>query len=333
MATIKEIAELAGVSLTTVSRVLNYDETLNVQDETRKRVFEAAEKLEYSVKGKKRRKKKFKIGVLCSYSLEEELEDTFYLSVRVAIENKIELEGFKKIQVRNTDQAEDVAMIDGLICLGTFSKSMVEHIASFGKPVVLVDAAAKRDLWDSIVTDTRRSVHKVLDCFMDYGHQKVAFVGGCEVDSDGNEVIDARLLAYQAYMREKGLFVEDYVKIGGYTPKHGYRLTKELLELEDRPTAIFTANDSLAVGCYKAVQEKGLQIAEDISVIGFNDISMAKYMIPPLSTVHVHMKFMGEQAVTLLAERICTEREISMHISIPADLVLRDSVGKNKGII
>lgn len=113
MATIKEIAELAGVSLTTVSRVLNYDETLNVQDETRKRVFEAAEQLEYTIKGKKKRKKKLKIGVLCSYSLEEELEDTFYLSVRVAIENKIEREGFKKYQIRNTDQAEAVAALDG----------------------------------------------------------------------------------------------------------------------------------------------------------------------------------------------------------------------------
>ncbi len=272
MATIKEIAELAGVSLTTVSRVLNYDETLNVQDETRKRVFEAAEQLEYTIKGKKKRKKKLKIGVLCSYSLEEELEDTFYLSVRVAIENKIEREGFKKYQIRNTDQAEAVAALDGLICLGTFSKSMVDHIASFGKPVVLVDAAAKREIWDSIVTDTKRSVHKVLDCFLKYGHQKIAFIGGDEVDSDGNEVIDERLIAYQTYMQEKGLFQESYIKIGGYTPKHGYRLMKELLELEDRPTAIFAANDSLAVGCYKAVQEKGLHITEDISIIGFNDI-------------------------------------------------------------
>ena len=95
-----------------------------------------AEQLEYTIKGKKKRKKKLKIGVLCLDSLEEELEDTFYLSVRVAIENKIEREGFKKYQIRNTDQAEAVAALDGLICLGTSSKSMVDHIASFGKPVV-----------------------------------------------------------------------------------------------------------------------------------------------------------------------------------------------------
>ena len=77
MATIKDIAEKAGVSIATVSRVLNYDETLNVQDETRKRIFEVAEQLDYQVKDKKKRKRKLKIGVLYSYSLEEELEDTY----------------------------------------------------------------------------------------------------------------------------------------------------------------------------------------------------------------------------------------------------------------
>ena len=75
MATIKEIAELAGVSVTTVSRVLNFDDTLNVQDETKRRVFEAADRLEYQIKDKKRKKKKLKLGLFCSYSPEEELEE------------------------------------------------------------------------------------------------------------------------------------------------------------------------------------------------------------------------------------------------------------------
>ena len=99
MATIKEIAELAGVSVTTVSRVLNFDDTLNVQDETKRRVFEAADRLEYQIKDKKRKKKKLKLGLFCSYSPEEELEDTFYLSIRIAVEKKLDKEGFKKVMV------------------------------------------------------------------------------------------------------------------------------------------------------------------------------------------------------------------------------------------
>ena len=91
-------------------------------------------------------------------------------------------------------------------------------------------------------------------------------------------------------------------------------------------TAVFVANDSLAIGCYKAVHENGLAIPEDISVVGYNDIPAAKYLVPPLTTVHLYMDFMGEQAVLVLAERILTGREISIQTLIPAKLVIRESV-------
>lgn len=330
MATIKEIAELAGVSVTTVSRVLNFDDTLNVQDETKKRVFEAADRLEYQVKSKKKRKKKLKIGLLCSYSMEEELEDTFYLTVRIAVEKRIAEEGFKKYQVTEWDNRETVAPLDGIICLGTFSESMVKKIKDFGKPTVFLDATGDLDAFDSVVVETKYSVKKVLDYFIQKGHREIAFIGGKDIDKDGREVPDLRLLAFDSYMKEKGILREEYIKIRGYTPKDGYKMGKELLEKEIRPTAIFTANDALAVGCYKAVQEAGLRIPEDISIIGFNDISMAKYLVPPLTTVHVPMDFMGNTAVGLLSERIHSNREISIHISVPTKLMIRESVSSRK---
>jgi len=331
VATIKEIAEMAGVSAATVSRVLNFDDTLNVQDETKQRVFEAAERLEYQMRDKKKYKKKLKLGMISSYSLEEELEDTFYLSVRIAIERKLEEEGFKKFPVNLGDSVESTSNLDGLICLGTFSESMVNKVKSFHKPAVFVDALGDLDLFDSVVTDLRHSVKKVLSYFLQEGHKKIAFIGGRDVDVDGKEVVDLRVPIYRSFMEERGILNEEYIKIGGYTPKHGYRLGKELLAMEERPSAIFTANDSLAVGCYKAIQEAGLCIPEDISVIGFNDISIAKYLVPPLTTVHIYMDFMGSQAVSILAERIYSGREISMHISLPTKLMVRGSVSKWKG--
>ena len=331
MATIKEIAEMAGVSAATVSRVLNFDDTLNVQDETKQRVFEAAERLEYQMRDKKKYKKKLKLGMISSYSLEEELEDTFYLSVRIAIERKIEEEGFKRFPVNIGDSVESTSNLDGLICLGTFSESMVNKVKAFHKPAVFVDALGDPDLFDSVVTDLTHSVKKVLSYFMQEGHRKIAFIGGRDVDVDGKEVVDLRIPIFRSFMEDRGILKEEYIKIGGYTPKHGYRLGKELLAMEDKPSAIFTANDSLAVGCYKAIQEAGLKIPEDISVIGFNDISIAKYLIPPLTTVHIYMDFMGSQAVSVLAERIYSGREISMHISLPTKLMVRGSVSKWKG--
>lgn len=326
MATIKEIAEKAKVSITTVSRVLNYDETLNVQDETRQRIFEIAEQMDYKIKDKKRKKRKLKIGVLYSYSLEEELEDTYYLSVRVAIEKKINEEGYKKFRINSKMEKEELPHLDGIICLGTFSHSMIEKVKTYQKPTIFVDAVADTDIFDSIIHDIKTSVVKVMDYLMEQGHRKIAFIGGYEVDSDGKAVEDSRNTTYEEYMRSKELFKEEYIKLSGYAPKDGYNRMRELLELADRPTAVFVANDSLAIGCYKAINEKGLLIPKDISIIGYNDISAAKYLVPPLTTIRLHMEFMGERAVDILAERILTEREIPVQTWIPSQLIIRESV-------
>lgn len=330
MATIKDIAEMAGVSVATVSRVLNFDDTLSVQNETKRKVFEAADQLEYQIKDKKRRKKKLKIGVFCSYSPEEELEDTFYLSVRIAVEKCIEREGFKKYSVYPEGTTASMANMDGLICLGTFSESVVKKIGEFQKPTVFIDALGDPEEFDSVVVNMKQPVAKMLDYLMECGHKKIAFIGGHDIDSDGKEVEDIRKTIFCSCMKKRKIFREEYVRLGGYTPKHGYQLGTELLKLKDRPTAMVCANDSLAIGCYKAIQEAGLSIPEDISVIGFNDISMAKYMVPPLTTVRIPMDFMGECAVNLLSNRIYNNRETSVSLAIPAKLVLRESVNEKK---
>lgn len=318
MATIKEIAKLAGVSAATVSRVLNSDETLSVQEETKKRILHIADRLNYRIQN---RRKKLKIGLFCSYSPEEELEDTFYLSVRIAIEKKIEEEGFKKVTVTPGDTAKSTASLDGLICFGTFGEAMVRRIESFEKPTVFVDALGNPDRFDSLYVDFERSVRQVIGYLLDMGHKRIGFIGG-------KEGRDTRSSVFSTCLKEKGLFCSSYLKLGDYTPTSGYRMCRELLKLEKGPTAIFTANDALAVGCYKAVQEAGLTIPGDISVVGFNDVPMARYMIPPLTTVHVPMEFMGAYSVDILAERIASGRETSMQISLQAKLMMRESVAE-----
>ncbi|SMG48921.1 LacI family DNA-binding transcriptional regulator [Paenibacillus aquistagni] len=325
MATIKDIADIANVSIATVSRVLNYDETLNVTDETRQRVFEAAEQLSYQVSNKKRRKKKFKIGLCYSYSLEEELNDTYYLSIRVALEKKLEAEGLKVYRIRSGDQPEQLRSIDGIICLGFFLREDIERIASYQKPVVFIDSSPDEDLFDSVVIDFHKATKKALDYLMELGHTKIGFIGGVDTDKYGNHYYDLRQEVFEGYLKEKGLYSEGYIKIGGYNPKDGYLLLKQLLELEEKPTAVFVANDTIAVGLYKACSELGYRIPEDISIIGFNDISAAQFMVPPLTTIRLNTEFMGETAVSLLQERLMSERELSLKVTIPTQLIIRES--------
>lgn len=326
MATIKDIAATAGVSITTVSRVLNHDETLNVQEKTKQRIFEAAEQLEYEVKAQKKRRKKLKIGVFYSYSFTEELEDPYYLCIRLAIENDLEEEGHKKIPVTLDMTPEMISKVDGIICTGTFSKSMVEKIGTWKKPTVFIDCCPDIKQFDSIMIDYQQSVTELLDFFIEKGHTKIGFIGCEETDEDGTELVDGRTVTVKEYLTEKGLYRQEYMKTGKYHAKYGYKLLRELYEEGHLPTALFAANDSMAAGCYKAAYELGLKIPEDISIIGFNDIPTAKYMIPPLTTVRIYMEFMGGYAVRMLEERILGERELCVKVTVPTRLYVRDSV-------
>ena len=316
MATIKDIAAKAGVSIATVSRVLNHDETLNAQDETKQRIFQIAEELEYEPRVQKRRRKKLKIGMFCSYSPTEELEDPYYLCIRLSIEKTLEEEGYRKQTVTIGDTQESLAGVDGIICTGTFSPSMVESIGSWGKPVVFIDACPDLGRFDAVVVDYRRAVVEILDYFVQNGHTQIGLIGGIEEDEAEDGILDERISVFKEYLEKKGLYHPEYVKTGRYYAHYGYSLLKEMKEEGHLPTALFVANDSMAVGCYKAAYELGLSIPADISIIGFNDIPTAKYMIPPLTTMRLYMEFMGEYAVRMLEERILGERELCVKVTV-----------------
>ncbi|MFJ7934238.1 LacI family DNA-binding transcriptional regulator [Sporosarcina sp. NPDC096371] len=331
MATIKDIADLAQVSMATVSRVLNYDETLNVTPETRKRVFEAAEELNYVITSKKKKaKKKGNIGLYYSYSLEEELVDTYYLSIRVALEKKLESLGVEYFKITKDDTKKSFSKLDGIICLGTFKKADIELIKSYDKPSVFVDANPDESVFDAVVINFNSATKNALNYLVEFGHENIGFIGGIETDMFGNEFKDLRQDVFEAYLKEKGIFKEDFVKIGGYTPKDGYQILKEMLIQNEKPTALFVANDSIAIGCYKAAYELGVKIPEDLSIVGFNDVSSAQYMVPPLTTVKLYTEIMGEAAVDLLLERIATKREICKKITIHTKLIERGSATKVK---
>ena len=309
MATIKDIAERTGFSAATVSRVLNHDETLNVQDETRMKIFDTARELQYQAKERKSRKRHLTVGVYYSYSREEELRDTYYLTVRLAVEKKLEAENMERCQIQNLEELKNLGGLDGLLCLGTFSKSMVRQIEAFKKPTVFLDAMPKGDQFDCVVNDLESSVEAVMDYLTGLGHKKIT---------------------YKKYMERIGEFSPALVRVGNFTPEDGYVLCREILEEKEKPTAIFANNDSLAVGCYRAVSEKGLRIPEDVSIVGYNDIAVANYLVPPLTTVRLHMELLGEEAVRLLRERITSSREIGLKVIVPAKLIVRGSADRVK---
>ncbi|MDF2614713.1 MAG: transcriptional regulator, LacI family [Clostridia bacterium] len=330
MATIKEVAERAGVSIATVSRVLNFDETLNVAVETRKRIFEIAEDLQYvTVNQRKNKTKKYTIGVVQWYTQVQEIKDPYYLSIRIAVEKKCEKEGVSFRNISISDMRYPSNEIDGLIAIGKFGQEDMRLLSKLAKYILFVDSSPDEDKYDSVVTDYKNGVENALNYLNQLGHQSIGYIGGIEyINNNRDRVKDYREETYRSFMKDKNSFNEENILEGSFTPEDGYRLMKEVLEKKLAPTAFFIASDPMAIGAYKAVNEKGLSIGKDISIIGFDDIYTSQFLTPSLTTIKVYTDFMGETAVETLIERLKTERKLSKKILIPTKLILRESCGK-----
>jgi LacI family transcriptional regulator, galactose operon repressor len=331
MATLKDIAKLAGVSLATVSRVLNHDASLNVADDTRKRIFEVAEELGYQTMRQRNRNlnKRIRIGVVHWYSQKDELGDPYYLSVAKGIENecfskKIEFAAiFKDGEKYTTGDLDD---LDGFIAIGKFSKEDIQEFSMFSKNIVFIDSSPNDKIYDSVVVDIKSATREVLEHMLNHGHRRIGFIGGREYVGKQKEPLeDERERTYRDFTKDKGIYDERNIYIGSFTTEAGYHMMKKAIEKGEIPTVFFVASDSMAMGVIQALYESGLNVPHNVSIVSFNDIHTSKYLIPPLSTVRVYTEFMGVTAVGLLLERIKENREIAKKVILPTELIIRES--------
>lgn len=331
MATIKEVAAQAGVSIATVSRVLNFDESLNVAEATKKRIFETAEALQYVPNSKRKSKEKpITIGIAQWYTEEEELRDPYYLAIRIAVEKLCDKEKieFRRITPKYEKDMQDKTF-DGVIAIGKFGMNEVAYLKSLCKEIIFIDFSPEEELYDSVLTDYKRGTLKALRHLYELGHRHIGYIGGEEYISGQEKCIeDEREYAYLEFMKEKDLEEMQFVLKGEFKPEAGYALMKEALEKADYPTAFFVASDPMAIGAYKAVHEKGLVVGKDISIIGFDDIYTAQFLTPALTTVKVYTEFMAETAFETLKERLQSGRKISKKILIPTEFIIRESCGQ-----
>jgi LacI family transcriptional regulator len=327
LATIKDIAKKAGVSIATVSRVLNYDETLSVAAETKKKIFEAAEMLSYE-KRAARKPSTTKIALIHWYTEQEELDDLYYMSIRIGIERRCQQCGLGVIKVAPQD-TDNLAKenIQGIIAVGKFSTREITAFQSKTENLVFVDFSPDDDRFDSVEIDFARGARRVIEHFLAKGHQAIGYIGGRESFHDKTaEVIDPREAAFKSCLQEKGLLREDYIYIGKFAVNDGYVLMHQAISQhgDKLPTAFFVGSDTMAIGCLKALGEAGLAVPQRVSIIGVNDISISRYLLPSLSTVRVDTELMGETGVELLQERI-GGRSVGKRIILNTKLVERQS--------
>lgn len=330
MATIKDIANKAGVSPATVSRVLNYDTSLSVGQDTKKRIFEVAEALNYTKHKKNSKKEGSLIRFVEWFDSDEELADLYYLSLRLGIEKQAEELNIRLLKESIDDISEQP--VAGTIALGKFDQQQLAMLSELSEKILVVDYDAMSDGYDSIVVDFEQSVDSVLDHFIKEGHEDIALLSGVEyTQGDRLAIPDPRFLWARRRLMDLKLYQEDFHLESPFSVDDGYLAMKAFLgETEKRPTALFASSDALAIGAIKALQEAGITVPKDISVIGFNDVSVAKYVSPALSTVQVPTEWMGSLAAQTMLELLKEDAPVPRKITIGTNLILRDST-KAKG--
>ncbi len=333
MATMKDVASKAGVSIATVSRILNGDVTLVVRNETREAVFNAAKSLNYVVKSKKTNVT-YTFGIVQWISSYEEKEDTYYYNIRMSLENYCII---NSIQVKRyyRENLEDVFSdtdLDGLLCIGKFSKKLAAKLHARHHEIVFVDSNPDKLKYNAVYSDFKTGTKLAMDYLIKKGHRRIAYIGGREYLDDAKEdvFIDSREKIYLDFMQNHKLlkYRKEDLYLGDYSADNGYDKTKRILEKKDLPTAILCGNDVIAIGVLSALSEATLE--KNISVIGFNNTPMAQFYNPPLTTINVDTKYKGELACQLLLNLIEEKNKTPIRIVCSVNLVERESVYENK---
>lgn len=336
MATLKEIANRTGVSLSTVSRVLNHDSTISVAPETKIRIFETAQELEYkTIKERKITEgvsTRLTFGIIDWYSDQELLDDPYYLYLMKTIEKECSsanIDLYKISKVNGVYNGSKISNISGIIAIGKFSNEEIDDINIYSENIVFIDSSPREDKFDSVVINIKLGLSEAIAYLIELGHEKIGFVGGSVLGDHKEVVIDNRKETFVDIMTSYDMYNPDYIYIGNkISYSEGYKLINLAISSKNMPSAFFIANDTMATGALRALHEGKFSVPNNISIIGFNDLPTSKYLVPALTTVRVHMNFMATTAIELLLERITKERVIAKKVLIPSKLVIRKSCRK-----
>jgi LacI family transcriptional regulator len=332
MVTIKEIAKAVGVSATTVSRVLNYDETLSVSPTKRQAIIETAEAMNYATPRNRNRIQNGaaiasdRIAMLHFLAPEEEVADPYYVGVRLGIERRCraaKLEIDKIYAGDSLAEESDLRSLSGAVVIGRHARETIIRVGQCVPHVVFADFAPVGEEFDCVYSDLGFATTQLLDSLFLAGYRSFAFIGveECVVDFP---VSDQRYPAYVAWSRSKGLFRPESCLLGDLRVASGYELTRQLLDLSPVPEIIVTSNDNMAIGAYRAIAERGWSIPGDVAVASFNDIPVAQFLSPPLSSMRIRAEHIGETAVDLLVERL-GGRDFAKRVVIATEMIWRDS--------
>ncbi|WP_066173650.1 LacI family DNA-binding transcriptional regulator [Bacillus marinisedimentorum] len=331
MVTIYDIAKKTGFSVTTVSKVLNNYQ--DVGEKTKRAILEAVEEMGYLPNSHARTlttKKSWTIGVVFIESLGVGMKHPFFNAVIENFKQNVEYLGYDLLfasrQISNQEKSYldhfRYRGVDGIVIVcSTYNDEQVQEIMKASIPSVVIDLHSTQS--SVVFSDNLSGSRKAVEYLHSLGHKRIAHIAGHEHTFAGVQ----RLKGYLDTMEELSLHVpEDYIVDGGYFSRdEGYEAMKKLLGAAEPPTAVYAAGDNMAIGAIEAIRDAGLQVPEDVSIIGFDDIELAKFVHPPLTTIRQRTDLIGKEAAGLLIRQIDKKEKIVESHKIPVELIERKS--------
>jgi LacI family transcriptional regulator len=318
MSTLKDVAVKASVSISTASRILSKDKTLSVADQTRSRVLKVADELNYQTKKNKQTKTKLTVALIHWYTRAKELEDNYYLSIRLGVEKAAHEQGIELIKIFHDSLSQSLIPADGAVAIGKFDQEEISKFKKIYKHIVFVDSSPDVNTFDSVTIDFEQAFKEAIDFLRSQHINKIGYIGGREYTHTLKQPIgDRREQFFRSYVKEY-----EHIHIGQFNIASGYELMKSIIAKDKLVEAYIIASDNMAIGALRALYEAHIKVPEDVSIISVNDIEQSAYTIPPLSTIKIYKEHMGEVAINLLIEKI-NGRQIAQKVIIPTKLILR----------
>jgi LacI family transcriptional regulator len=323
--TIQDVAKTAGVSISTVSRVLNGK--VDVASETQGRILSVIDDLGYTTNlaaRSMRSQKKNLVGLIMP-----DIAYPFAIEVmkgvnRAIAESEFDLLVYTTGDVRKSGRASHeqkyVSLLTNSISDGVIIVAPVAGEFNIDAPIVSIDPLASNPNYPSVHATNYQGSMEAMEYLLGLGHKRIGFISGrAELESSNR-----RLMGYRASLEKAGIPIDEkLIASGDYTTETGVSCTRELFALENPPTAIFASNDQMAMGVYKVAEEMGIRIPDDLSVVGFDNITESKYM--GLTTVDQFISEMGFVATQMLIKLINGETLPDQTYRMQTQLVIRNS--------
>ena len=324
MSTLKDIAKEINVSISTVSRVLNHDDSLKINPLTRQAILSYARKIGYQKKQKRSQNRL--VGVIVWRSQKDELNDPYFMEIRHGIEKAAEEAQVFLMTVYNQNGSyplEKLQDVEGLICIGKYTEKEILQFETITKTIVFVDSSPKPMKYSSIMIDYERSTTLVLDYLLSKQYTSIGFLGGIETLNDASLWDERRLHHVKMILKNQNLYNENHLHIGAFSAQSGYLMMQKIIAENDYAKVYFCASDMIAIGALKALHEANIKVPEQVALVGFNDIAQATYTHPALTTLKVYTEVMGEEALKSIIEKLETKEKLPIKKIVPTKLIIR----------